>query len=114
MDAVINHTGPATEKDPAWESDWVRGTNMYLPNFKTTTECTLVENLLDVKTESTKEVALPKSLVEKWKNEGRYEEVKELDEFFARTGYPRTPRYYIIKWLCDYIVEFGIDGYREA
>ncbi len=52
-------------------------------------------------------------LVEKWKAEGRYEqEVAELDAFFERTGYPRAPRFYIIKWLTDYIVEYGIDGYR--
>jgi alpha-amylase len=51
-------------------------------------------------------------LVEKWKKEGRYEqEMKEIDAFFARTGYPRAPKYYIIKWL-DYITEYGIDGYR--
>jgi alpha-amylase len=31
---------------------------------------------------------------------------------FKRTGYPKTPRYYIIKWLTDYITEYGIDGYR--
>jgi alpha-amylase len=23
-----------------------------------------------------------------------------------------TPRYYIIKWLTDYIADYGIDGYR--
>ncbi|MEY4433734.1 MAG: hypothetical protein RLZZ44_1868, partial [Bacteroidota bacterium] len=58
-------------------------------------------------------VELPAALVEKWKKEGRYEqEVKELDEFFARTAYPRAPKYYIIKWLTDYITEYGIDGYR--
>jgi len=52
-------------------------------------------------------------LVEKWKAEGRYEqEIKELDAFFAKTGYPRAPKYYIMKWLSDYITEFGIDGYR--
>jgi hypothetical protein len=28
----------------------------------------------------------------------------------ARTGYPRAPKYYIIKWLTDYIAEYGIDG----
>src|SRR5690606_37345033 len=32
--------------------------------------------------------------------------------FFERTKYPRAPRYYIIKWLTDYIAEYGIDGYR--
>ena len=52
-------------------------------------------------------------MIEKWKKEGRYEkEIASLDEFFKRTNYPRTPKYYIIKWLTDYIVEFGIDGYR--
>jgi alpha-amylase len=115
MDAVINHTGPATEVDPAWEKDWVRiePTCTY-KNFATTAECTLTDNLPDIKTESTQEVTIPASLAEKWQNEGRYdEEMKELDVFFARTGYPRTPRYYLIKWLCDYIIEFGIDGYRS-
>jgi alpha-amylase len=36
----------------------------------------------------------------------------ELESFFKRTGYPKTPRYYIIKWLTDYITDYGIDGYR--
>lgn len=115
MDAVINHTGPATEIDPAWEKDWVRiePTCTY-KNFETTTKCTLTDNLPDIKTESTQEVTIPESLAQKWKNEGRYEqEMKELDEFFARTGYPRTPKYHLIKWLCDYIIQFGIDGYRS-
>jgi alpha-amylase len=39
--------------------------------------------------------------------------MKELDAFFKRTGYPKTPRYYIIKWLTDYIADYGIDGYRS-
>ena len=52
-------------------------------------------------------------MVEKWKSEGRFEqEIAELDAFFERTGYPRAPRFYIMKWLTDYIIEFGIDGYR--
>ena len=115
MDAVINHTGPATELDPAWEKEWVRtGPPCTYQNFETTTECTLTNNLPDIKTESTQEVSIPISLAEKWKNEGRYDqEMKELDEFFARTGYPHTPKYYMIKWLCDYIIQFGIDGYRS-
>jgi alpha-amylase len=56
---------------------------------------------------------LPPHLVEKWKAEGRYEqELAELDDFFKRTGYPKAPRYYIIKWLTDYVREFGVDGFR--
>ena len=114
LDAVINHTGPVTEKDPVWPSDWVRtGPQCQYNNYENTITCTLVKNLPDIKTESNESVALPPQLIEKWKAEGRYEqEVKELDEFFARTGHPRAPRFYIMKWLTDYITEFGIDGYR--
>lgn len=114
LDAVINHTGPVTDKDPVWNSDWVRTEpQCTYKGYETTIACTLVKNLPDIKTESNKEVELPQQLVEKWKKEGRYEqEIKELDAFFAKTGYPKAPRFYIMKWLSDYITEFGIDGYR--
>ena len=39
-------------------------------------------------------------------------ELAELDAFFQRTGYPRAPRYYLIKWLTDWVRELGFDGYR--
>ena len=114
LDAVINHTGPVTELDPAYPSDWVRTSPKCTYNsYDTFINCTLVENLPDVLTESNQNVALPPMLVEKWKKEGRYEqEVAELDAFFKKTGYPRAPKYYIMKWLADYIADFGIDGYR--
>lgn len=114
LDAVINHTGPVTEKDPVWPEEWVRTDKQCsYDNYDNTVSCTLVANLPDIRTESNENVDLPPQLVEKWKAEGRYEEeVAELDAFFERTGYPRAPRFYIIKWLTDYITEFGIDGYR--
>jgi alpha-amylase len=114
LDAVINHTGPVTEKDPVWPSGWVRtGPQCRYDNYENTISCTLVKNLPDIKTESNDAVALPPELVAKWKSEGRYkQEIKELDDFFARTGHKRAPRFYIMKWLTDYITEFGIDGYR--
>ena len=114
LDAVINHTGPVTDIDRVWPSDWVRTEpQCTYDNYENTITCTLVKNLPDIKTESDEDVNLPPQLVEKWKAEGRYEqEVAELDAFFKRTGYPRAPRFYIMKWLTDYITEFGIDGYR--
>ncbi len=114
LDAVINHTGPVTEKDPVWPEGWVRTSpQCKYDNYENTITCTLVKNLPDIKTESNEEVELPPQLVAKWKAEGRYEqEVAELDAFFERTGHPRAPRFYIMKWLADYITEFGIDGYR--
>lgn len=114
LDAVINHTGPVTATDPVFPSSWVRTSPQctYI-NYQNTTACTLVENLPDILTESNAPAELPPMLVEKWKREGRYEkEIQSLNEFFARTGYPKAPKYYIMKWLADYVAELGIDGYR--
>lgn len=114
LDAVINHTGPVTNLDPVYPQDWVRTSpTCTYNNYKNTTECTLVANLPDIKTEDNTPVELPKMLTDKWKKEGRYDsEMKSLDEFFTKTGYPRAPKYYIMKWLSDYVREDGIDGYR--
>lgn len=114
LDAVINHTGPVTASDPVFPANWVRTSpQCKYDNYINTTACTLVANLPDILTEENTAVALPPQLVSKWKSEGRYdEEMQELDAFFTKTGYPRAPKYYIMKWLADYITEFGIDGYR--
>jgi len=114
LDAVINHTGPVTENDPVWPKNWVRTEpQCKYDNYENTVSCTLVKNLPDVLTNSNENVDLPPYLIEKWKAEGRYEqEMAELDEFFKKTGHPRAPRFYIMKWLADYITELGIDGYR--
>jgi len=114
MDVIINHTGPVTGKDPVWPDEWVRTKpQCTYQDYKSTVTCTLVKNLPDILTESDQEVELPPQLLEKWEHEGRLEqELAELEKFFARTGYPRAPRYYIIKWLTDYVRKFGIDGYR--
>ncbi|MCK4562531.1 MAG: alpha-amylase [Flavobacteriaceae bacterium] len=114
LDAVINHTGPVTSLDPIWGDNWVRTEpQCTYKNFESTATCTLVKNLPDIKTENNENIELPDLLIKKWKEEGRYEqEITELDAFFERTGYPRAPRFYIIKWLTDYITEFGVDAYR--
>ena len=114
MDVVLNHTGPVTEEDPAWPESWVRlEPTCNFQDYQGTTACTLVENLPDIRTESTEPVVLPDALLAKWKAEGRLsEELDELQVFFDRTGYPRAPRYYIIKWLTDYVNDLGIDGFR--
>jgi alpha-amylase len=76
-------------------------------------DCTLVATLPDIRTESDRAVELPRPLLEKWEREGRRDrELAELDAFFRRTGYPRAPRYYLIKWLTDWVRELGFDGYR--
>jgi len=114
MDAVLNHTGPVTPQDPQWPDDWVRTTpRCVYRDYATTVDCTLVDNLPDVLTNRDEPVELPQPLIEKWRREGRLDdELAELDAFFGRTGYPRAPRYYIMKWLTDWVRELGFDGYR--
>ena len=114
LDVVINHTGPVTEIDPVWPAEWVRTEpTCEFTTYENTTSCTLVDNLPDIYTESDEGVELPDPLLAKWKNEGRLSnELDELQLFFERTGYPRAPRFYIIKWLTDYVNDLGIDGFR--
>ncbi|BDX04780.1 alpha-amylase family glycosyl hydrolase [Planctobacterium marinum] len=114
MDVIINHTGPETKQDTLWPSDWVR--TMPVCNWRSyqqNVSCALATSLTDVLTESEQDTPLPSILTDKWKKEGRLEqELAELEEFFSRTGYPKAPKYYIVKWLTDWVREYGIDGFR--
>lgn len=114
MDAVINHPGPVTPLDPAWPESWVRTVpQCTYKDYVTTVDCTLVPTLPDIRTDTDSVVALPPALLVKWAAEGRKErEVASLDAWFKRTGHPRAPRFYVIKWLTDWVREFGFDGYR--
>ncbi|AZQ44085.1 alpha-amylase family glycosyl hydrolase [Nonlabens ponticola] len=114
LDVVINHAGPVTEQDPVWPEDWVRtGPVCTYQDQETAVSCTLTNNLPDVLTDSKEEVELPPALVQKWKDEVRYEEeVQELDAFFEESGLARTPANHLIKWVTDYARETGVDGFR--
>ncbi len=114
MDVVINHTGPVTKNDLQWPDNWVRtGPTCQYKDLETTVSCTLVDNLPDIKTGNNEAVELPTFLKEKWAAEGRLaQEEKSLDAFFEKTGYPRAPRFYLIKWFRDWVRKYGIDGFR--
>ncbi|MCG8701042.1 MAG: alpha-amylase family glycosyl hydrolase, partial [Bacteroidales bacterium] len=110
LDVVLNHTGYPTSWDDAWPDSWVRNSceggnqDIYCP----------LSGLPDIRTNLTDgNIELPNWLLQKWNAEGvRNQEINELNAFFNRTGYPRTPRYYLIKWLTDWVREFGFDGFR--
>lgn len=113
-DVVINHTGPETNADVAWPNDWVRTDPVcQWHSYEHNVKCAVASSIPDILTESEDNVELPEFLLEKWRTEGRLEqELAELDEFFERTKLNRAPKYYIIKWLTDWVREYGIDGFR--
>ncbi|MCK7598604.1 alpha-amylase family glycosyl hydrolase [Microbulbifer sp. CAU 1566] len=114
LDVIANHTGPETAQDPLWPPEWVRTAPVCdWSGFTGNVTCTLTDHLPDIRTESDDAVELPPFLQEKWRQEGRLDqETAELDTFFARTAHPRAPRYYLLKWLTDWVREYGVDGFR--
>ena len=84
---------------------------MYIDNYKNNITCTLVDNLPDIKTESNKNVNLPRELLKGGTTKRLEKELQELDVFSTEHN-TQEPKYYIIKWLTDYIRNFGVDGFR--
>ncbi len=122
IDIVMNHSGYRTFKnvngnfefvDEDYPSDWVRLVCGEDGELACDDYSTPLYGLPDIRTESFNAVNLPQWLLNKWDAEGRkQQELDELDAYFARTGKPRAPRYYLIKWLTDWVREYGIDGFR--
>lgn len=114
VDVIANHAGPVTPLDPRWPETWVRRQPACdYQTYAGTVDCELSFTLQDMRTDSEAPVALPDFLISKWRKEGRLKrELAELDTFFARTGYPRAPKYYLVKWLTDWVRDYGIDGFR--
>lgn len=100
-----------------WGPDWIRAVSERFKGYQGSesgdplTYCSM--GLPDLKTENQNPVGLPGLLRTKWQREGRYDkEMQELNDFFNRTGKPRTVKNYLIKWLSDWVREFGVDGFR--
>ncbi len=114
VDVIANHAGPVTPLDPRWPETWVRRQPPCdYQSYAGTVDCELSFTLQDMRTDSETPVALPDFLLAKWRKEGRLKrELAELDSFFARTGHPRAPKYYLVKWLTDWVRDYGVDGFR--
>lgn len=123
MDVVMNHAGYDTPEDMIefgwsdcnnwWSSQWIRKDDI---NY--CTPCgggdlqSCLAGLPDIVTEATANVSLPPVLLTKWDATKEAQEIAELNTFFTNTGLPRTPVNHIIKWLTDWVREYGIDAFR--
>lgn len=96
-----------------WGPDWVRKDGLLGYDQGGSDDKTLsLAGLPDFKTESTQHVEVPTFLQEKWGPEKTAEEKAELQAFFNRTGKQPTVRNHLIKWITDWVREYGIDGFR--
>lgn len=100
-----------------WGNNWVRAVTGRYQGYEGSqfsdnyTLC--LGGLPDIKTEVTADNGIPPILQTKWEKEGRLEqETRELDEFFRISQLKRKNVNYLVKWLTDYVREYGIDGFR--
>ena len=111
-DRFIDFAGPAEDWAAWWGPGWVRAPAAGYPACGDDDLRLCVGYLPDFRTESDAEVTIPAFLRAKWGPEKLAREQAALDAFFARTGYPRTPRFHLVKWLTDWVRAYGIDGFR--
>lgn len=100
-----------------WGSSWVRAVtgryDGYSGSLSDTNYKLCLGGLPDIKTEDTNDNGIPCLLRKKWEKEGRLvEEEEELNNFFQESGLERKNVNYVIKWLTDWVREYGIDGFR--
>ena len=99
-----------------WGNAWVRasqGFNGYTGSESGDDLTMCLAGLPDFKTETLNDPGIPKLLENKWKSEGRYnQEVAELNNFFSTSGLNRQVSNYQVKWLTDWVREYGVDGFR--
>ena len=113
--------------DPAWCNWWTdSNVNSWIRIGNTATDfCALacggsdkklcLAGLPDVLTELTTPVGIPKILENKWGGAGSSKyttETAELNAFFSNNSLTATPANHIVKWLTDWVRDYGIDGFR--
>ncbi len=111
-DLFINYSNSCNNWGNWWSGDWMRAG---IPGYPSPGGSELTQTLAglpDILTESNSEVGLPPILLRKWSSSKLAQEQSELNDFFNRTGYRRTVRNHFVKWLTDWVREYGIDGFR--
>ena len=108
--AVINHTVLPQILDETNPMTWVRKTTMLKYNNyrKFHRVLWLLICLMPLRLKATKN-RITYSSEKNPEKKGRYERNVEPQQFFVKPGYPRV-KYYIMKWLSDYVYQMT-DGY---
>lgn len=88
-----------------WGSDWIRcGLPGYTEGGGDLQGC--LAGLPDFKTDVTSSVTIPPILKTKWTQEGTY------NQKVQKYGSSDTVSGYLVKWLSEWVSEYGVDGFR--
>ncbi len=116
-DYIDISSGTATAWGRWWGPQWVRkgSSGSPYPGYDACggddlTMC--LSGLPDFKTESTASVGLPPILTSKWGSIRTAAEQAELEAFFADRELSPTVANHLIKWLSDWVRDYGVDGFR--
>ena len=116
-DYIDTSAGTATAWGRWWGPQWVRkgSSGSPYPGYDACggddlTMC--LSGLPDFKTESTASVGLPPILTSKWGAVRTAAEQAELEAFFADQELPPTVANHLIKWMSDWVRDYGVDGFR--
>ena len=94
-----------------WGPGWVRADLPGYPRCGDEDVTACKDGLPDFRTEIGEPAEVPAFLLNKWGPEKAKGEQRELDAWFAQTKHPRTPRHYLVKWMADWVREYGVDGF---
>lgn len=93
-----------------WGPDWVRAN---LPDYQpcgSQIQTACVDQLPDLRDDNDV-IGLPSFLKLKWGEEKTLAETAEFNAFFSRTGYKKTAVNHVIKWMTDWVRQYGVDGF---
>ncbi|MGL1888478.1 MAG: starch-binding protein [Reichenbachiella sp.] len=111
-DLFIDYSSNCQDWSNWWSGDWIRAGLPTYPAPGGDEKTSSLAGLPDIITESGNQVGIPPILLNKWSANKLGQEEAELTEFFNRTGHSRTVRNHFVKWLSDWVREYGIDGFR--
>ena len=104
----IDYTSSAEDWGRWWGTDWIRsglpGYNEQGEGSSEQVQC--LAGLPDFRTESSKQVGIPKFLKTKWEKEGT------LSAKMSKYGSSNTVTGYISTWLAEWVETYGVDGFR--
>ncbi|MBK8442902.1 MAG: starch-binding protein [Sphingobacteriales bacterium] len=137
LDIVLNHVGydntadsqtynlgaVSNPTDPLWCNWWTDNNGVpWIRKGDGTQYCAVASGgddltmalagLPDIRTNYTTAVGLPKVLQTKWNSTKEAQELAELNTFFNNTTLTATPSNHLIKWLTDWVRQYGVDGFR--